>query len=49
MMLSRVRLGLSGLERAYLTVPSETLETFRFELVVEIFGRAYFGARHGGD
>ena len=38
----------AGLFGADLAVPAQALETFGFELVVEVFGGAYFGARHGG-
>lgn len=47
-MLSLVETGDYGSWRTCLTVPSETLEPFGFELIVEIFSRSYFGTRHGG-
>ena len=33
---------------AHLAVPAQPLQAFGFELVVEVFGRAYFGAGHDG-
>ena len=36
----------AGLLLAYLAVPAEALQAFGLELVVQVFGRAYFGTRH---
>ena len=43
-----VAIVVSALLLADFTPESQSLETFRFELVVEIFRAAYFGFRHRG-